>query len=574
MVALGAGCCTLVLYFIIAGAAGYQPSHGSTSYSAIIQTTNGPVQGMSYAANGTDYRIEGWKGIPFAEPPVGNLRWKMPEPLSTQWEEALEATSLKPACVQPDGSGEEDCLYLNIYRNEDPSDKGPYPVLFYIYGGGLMSGQANNNFDSLIVSNDNAGMVVVEVGYRLNAFGFMAIEELSEEQGGSSGNYGIMDQLLALSWVKSNIAEFGGDPDRVTLSGQSSGGTSIMALLSVPSAKGLFAGAISMSGSPNISMPLSVAEAQNSHFAASCAGGGGTSSEAVLSCMRNLSVESLVSAIPSAWNMPGIWNLPKGPTGQQYEGLVIVDGTLIQHDFATALSVGTVDVPFIYGNMQCESDEGPEMDVTAYSLEQWAQLLNSTFSSWSEPNVGNTIYNLYASAAADSPQKAFDEIVSDYGLFCGQLDVAREALGGFDSPIYIYDDQWGLSQPYTSPWTGTTVAWPFHDTLFFMVTGQWNLVGDMGTYEPSQRDLEGQALLQSIFRYFMNHQTLSGSDFGWEPVNNSPDWASSDKSLPYGNYSVFVIDPNGSQTLVNHKEDVCKFFHEIGLDRREFWWAN
>ena len=120
----------------------------------------------------------------------------------------------------------------------------------------------------------------------------------------------------------------------------------------------------------------------------------------------------------------GDLNLPKGPTGQQYEGLVIVDGTLIQHDFATALSVGTVDVPFIYGNMQCESDEGPEMDVSAYSLEQWAQLLNSTFSSWSEPNVGNTIYNPYASAAADSPQKAFDEIVSDYGLFCGQLDVA------------------------------------------------------------------------------------------------------------------------------------------------------
>ena len=95
----------------------------------------------------------------------------------------------------------------------------------------------------------------------------------------------------------------------------------------------------------------------------------------------------------------------------------------------------------------------------------------------------------------------------------------------------------------------------------------------MGTYEPSQRDLEGQALLQSIFRYFMNHQTLSGSDFGGNQLTTAPT-GQPDKSLPYGNYSVFVIDPNGSQTLVNHKEDVCKFFHEIGLDRREFWWAN
>ena len=176
-------------------------------------------------------------------------------------------------------------------------------------------------------------MVVVEVGYRLNVFGFLAVEELSDEQNGASGNYGIMDQLLALSWVQSNIANFGGDPTRVTLRPEFRRHL-IMALLSVPSAKGLFSGAISMSGSPNISMPLPVAEAQNKHFVESCAG---FSSEVIMSCMRNQSVESLVSSIPSAWNMPGIWNLPKGPAGQGYQGLVIVDGTLITHDFPTAL---------------------------------------------------------------------------------------------------------------------------------------------------------------------------------------------------------------------------------------------
>ena len=102
-----------------------------------------------------------------------------------------------------------------------------------------MSGQANNNFDALITSNDNAGLIVVEVSYRLNAFGFLATQELSTEQGGASGNYGILDQILALQWVQDNIANFNGDPERVTLTGQSSGGTSIMALYSSPRASGL-----------------------------------------------------------------------------------------------------------------------------------------------------------------------------------------------------------------------------------------------------------------------------------------------------------------------------------------------
>ncbi len=581
----GLGMFALILYLVVAAAASFEPATGATSYSDIVDTDRGLVRGVryNYKANGSIYEIEGFRGIPFAQPPVGELRWAAPERIKSPWDGVLDATQLAPACVQPDGSGSEDCLYLNVYRNSkasNPSD-GPFPVLFYIYGGGLMSGQANNNFDSLITSNDNEGLVVVEIGYRLNVFGFLAISELSEETG-TSGNYGIMDQLLALSWVQRNIAKFGGDPARVTLAGQSSGGTSIMALLSSPSAKGLFAGAISMSGSPNISTPLSLAEAQNSHFVSagkgSCVGAGDSAS--IMKCLRDLPASDLIAVIPEAWNMPGIWNLPKSPSGQHYEGLVIVDGTLIPHDFPTALSMGTVDVPLIYGNMQCESDEGPEMDVSAYSMESWAALLNNTFEGWAEPNVGTTIFDLYASAAEQNPQKAFDEIVSDYGLFCGQLAVARQALspssesGGYQSSIYIYEDQWGLSQSYTSPWTGTTVNYPFHDVFFFMVTGQWDLVGDMGTYEPSKEDLRAQKLLQSILRFFMANQSLEGSNLGWDPVNKDPNWASSDNSLPYGNYSVFVIDPVDTRTVLNHKLDVCSYYHSIGLDQPQFWWAN
>jgi carboxylesterase type B len=575
-----------IVWLIAIAASRYSPGHGQTAVSPYIVTEYGPVQGFAYVANNSNEYIAAWKGIPFAEPPIGDLRWRAPQRISQPWNDTLDTTKLKPACVQSDGSGSEDCLYLNIYRNLQPSDSAitsTYPVMFYIYGGGLMFGQANGNYDSLITANDNEGLVVVEVAYRLNAFGFMALSELSEEQEGSSGNYGIMDQLLALRWVQNNIIKFGGDPTRVTLAGQSSGGTSIMALLSAPSSYGLYAGAISMSGSINISMPLGVAEAQNAHFVDNLCSSS-SSSEAVMACMRGLSVTEIVSQIPSAWLMPGIWNLPLSQQGQHYEGLVVVDGAIIPHDFPTALSLGLVDVPFIFGNMQAEPDEGPEMDVSAYNLTGWASLLNTTFSSWTIPGgtkVAPRLNQLYQQAASENPQKAFDEIVSDYGLYCGQVSIARQALsplGSYQSPIYIYEDQWGLSQQYISPWTDTVVKYPFHDTFFFMVTGQWNQVGEMGSYQPSSRDLQGQALLQGIWRYFLKFQTLAGSGYGWEPVDNDPNWGSSSSIgnplIPYGNYSVFVIDPAGSQTVVNHKLDVCTFFHSVGLDREKFWWAN
>lgn len=121
---------------------------------------------------------------------------------------------------------------------------------------------AENDFTNL-VARAPEGLVVVAVNYRLNIFGFLATKELSEEQGGASGNYGIRDQVLALQWVRDNIAAFNGDPNRVTIAGQSSGGTSVFALLSAPSTRGLYSSAISLSGSPNLSQNMSITETQN-----------------------------------------------------------------------------------------------------------------------------------------------------------------------------------------------------------------------------------------------------------------------------------------------------------------------
>ncbi|WP_445147044.1 carboxylesterase/lipase family protein [Dyella sp. Tek66A03] len=195
-----------------------------------------------------------YKGIPFAQPPVGELRWRAPL-RALPWQGIREADQFSPVCMQsgtypPDAPAEptsEDCLYLNVWQ---PADSGheKLPVMVWIYGGGLENGSASTPLyagDKLALK----GVIVVTLNYRLGVFGFLSHPELtSEATYHSSGNYGLLDQIAALEWVHRNIAAFGGDPDRVTVFGQSSGAISISALVTSPLAKGLFQRAIGQSG--------------------------------------------------------------------------------------------------------------------------------------------------------------------------------------------------------------------------------------------------------------------------------------------------------------------------------------
>lgn len=178
--------------------------------------------------------------------------------------------------------------------------QGLLPVVVYLHGGGLLWG---NGREALwrVAGDWQRPVVTVTVQYRLQLFGFYASAELSAEQGGTSGNYGLMDQQEALRWVQKNIKAFGGDPARVTVVGVSSGGTSLLALLAAPSTKGLLHAGVSLSGSPNITIDMKAAEAQNAPIiqATPCAGlvGG----PARLACMRNLTWPQIVAAIPVSW---------------------------------------------------------------------------------------------------------------------------------------------------------------------------------------------------------------------------------------------------------------------------------
>jgi para-nitrobenzyl esterase len=187
-------------------------------------------------------------GIPYAAPPVGALRWRPPKRYGFFPGFALQATQFGSACTQPGGIGSENCLFLNVFRSEAEWGEGErrgLPVMVWIHGGGLIDGSSTAYNPELLVKK---GVIVVTINYRLGYLGFFAQSAIDAE-GHLNGNYGLMDQQFALKWVRKNIAGFGGDPDRVTIFGESAGGQSVYAQLASPLASGMFRGAIAESGS-------------------------------------------------------------------------------------------------------------------------------------------------------------------------------------------------------------------------------------------------------------------------------------------------------------------------------------
>ena len=302
-----------------------------------VRLKQGTVRGTTEGA------VAVFKGIPFAAPPVDELRWKAPQP-ALPWEGTLEATEFAAAPYQPGNPGpgkSEDCLYLNVWTPDlDPAEK--LPVLVWIYGGGFSFGTtAGSGTDGSTLAGED--VVVVSIAYRVGQLGFLAHPALSAENPeGVSGNYGLLDQIAGLQWIQDNIEAFGGDPERVTIFGESAGGISVSMLCASPLAKGLFQGAISQSGGsfgptrattyPGENMKtLDQAEADGERYAAST----GASSLAEL---RALPPDSL----PMGMGLGGAWP--------------IVDGYVIPDNQYKLYQAGDYnDVPVLIGY---NSDEG------------------------------------------------------------------------------------------------------------------------------------------------------------------------------------------------------------------------
>lgn len=215
-----------------------------------VSLRTGVVQGVADAAS----KVIAYKGIPYAKPPLGELRWRPPVP-APAWEGVRDARTFGPACLQPPypptsvyfgdmAAPSEDCLTLNVWA---PSGARRLPVMVWIHGGALLRGSSSEAlYDGVKIARQ--GVVFVSINYRLGLFGFMAHPALSAESAENvSGNYGLLDQIEALRWVRDNIGRFGGDPSQVTIAGESAGGLSVISLLASPLARGLFTKAIAQS---------------------------------------------------------------------------------------------------------------------------------------------------------------------------------------------------------------------------------------------------------------------------------------------------------------------------------------
>jgi para-nitrobenzyl esterase len=313
---------------LVAGAAGgLGGANAAVSLSSggkpIVTIDGAPVRGVAIAG---DYAF---RGLPFAAPPIGELRWRPPQPPAS-WKGVRDATQYAASCPQtPSGFAgpgpfSEDCLYLNV-STPTLSRNANRPVLVWFHGGGFTQ-DASRNYDGSKLAA--AGTVVVTINYRLGALGFLAHPALASRLGGPAGNYGLMDQQAALRWVQRNIAEFGGDPRNVTIAGQSAGGVAVLAHLVSRGSRGLFQRAIVQSGAFALKQQsLGDAKAFGQSFATSAG-----CPDQTAECLRGLPVADLISNFPGA-AIPGV-----------------VDGKVLKESIGTALAGGRfARVPILNG---------------------------------------------------------------------------------------------------------------------------------------------------------------------------------------------------------------------------------
>ncbi|WP_420461150.1 carboxylesterase/lipase family protein [Neolewinella sp.] len=349
--------------------------------SPTVRTAAGVVRGL------TEEDVDSYKGIPYAAAPVGNDRWRVPQPATT-WQGELDATSYGANCAQAgwpreagtvaEGSS-EDCLFLNVWAPSGAGPQAALPVMVWIHGGAFVSGSGSE----ASVSGESfarQGVVLVTFNYRLGRFGHFAFPALSEEAGDEpTGSYAYLDQIAALEWIRDNIATFGGDPDNVTIFGESAGGVSVQSLLTIPRAQGLFHKAIVESGGGRDGVltgrplreenadpyyPVS-AETIGMNFARKHSIEG--TDAAALAELRTLSAADIVDGGEESY---GEENIPiyAGP---------ILDGRLVVETAETAYGTGRVPggVPIIIGS---NSAEVPAGFVQAESKEELLSLFGNT----------------------------------------------------------------------------------------------------------------------------------------------------------------------------------------------------
>jgi para-nitrobenzyl esterase len=413
-----------------AGAAAVNTGVGAktarSSPGPVVKIETGPVRGVA---------VEGgyaFRGLPYAAAPIGQLRWQPPQP-PADWHGLRDATQFAPSCPQslvgnpffPPGPISEDCLYLNIYTPALHAGGGGRPVLVWIHGGGLTQDAARNYDGSKLAA---AGTVVVTINYRLGALGFLAHPVLASRPGGPAGNYGWMDQQAALRWMHRDIEKFGGDPENVTIAGQSAGGLSVLAHLVSPGSRGLFQRAIVQSGAFALTQaPLADAEAFGKTFAESV-----NCPDQTAECLRGVPVDKLVDKFPPA-AIPGVVDgdvltesIGSAFAGGRFTRVPILNG--INHDeeflFVAALGLAVSNGMFV---------GVPPISPATYESAIAAVLGVSAARA-------AAVAAEYPVAAYPLPLVAFTTLVSDANFACPALQIDRWTSPRVPTFAYQFND--------------------------------------------------------------------------------------------------------------------------------------
>lgn len=408
--------------------AGASPAAGQTVLDpdAPLRVTGGEIRG---AVSAGDPDIVAFRGIPFAAPPVGDLRWRPPAPVAG-WEGVRDASAAGPICVQAGGQNvtqDEDCLFLNVWAGRETDE--PRPVLFWIHGGGYTGGSGSTAlYDGTALAAD--GAVVVTINYRLNVFGFLAHPALSAESPhGASGNYGLLDMVAALEWVRDNIAAFGGDPGRVTIFGESAGGGAVMSVMLAPQADGLFHGAIAQSNWINgWDRPLAApargweaAEAQGLRVAAAL--GIADDDPDALAAMRATGAADVLAASNADAGSPFL------RTGNVWAPNV--DGWVIPDDPLALYRAGRQHaVPLVVG---LNGNEGSLM-TRGMDIPDAAAFEAYVRSVW--PELADEMLAHY-DAATPGAQAAIDKVIHDL-FFAGPVRAHAMAQAAAGAPTWLY----------------------------------------------------------------------------------------------------------------------------------------
>jgi len=385
-----------------------------------VKTANGIVEGTTDITTG----VRAFKGVPFASPPVGDLRWQPPQPVKN-WKGTRKADQFGPRCMQRpifsdmvfrSNGMSEDCLYLNVWTPAK-SAKDKLPVLVYFYGGGFVAGDGSEpRYEG--ASMARKGIVALTVNYRLSVFGFFSHTELTRESAHhASGNQGLLDQNAALRWVQENIAAFGGDPKKVTIAGESAGSVSVSAQMGSPLSKNLIAGAIGESGSllgTLSALPLHEAEKNGVKFGSSI----GADS---LAALRAKSAEEILEATakPDAPRM--------SPT---------IDGYFFPKSPFEIYAAGEqAHVPLLVGSNSQENSYQAILGRETLTVENYRKALQRLYGDKAEK-----VFNLYPASTENEVMGAAQDLASDRFISYSTwkwLDLATKS-GGKPSYYYLY----------------------------------------------------------------------------------------------------------------------------------------